>query len=284
MLLLLLLACRDAVPIALSPPTPARPPEPEGAFAWQTLLPGLEFADQVLPVRSPIGDSHLRALRIDPGRWTLALEMISARGGAARTTEEWLDAVGGVAAINPAMYASDYVSGVGWMSRGDHVNSRVWAKEQNSLLALDPVGPGQPAFKIFNLGCEAREQAEKLYATRVQSIRMLGCAGENVWTDQPKAWSAALVGEDGAGRALFLHVRSPYRMHDLVDMLRALPLDLRALHYGEGGPEATLSVRTPALTRTWVGSYETAFNENDDLATAWPLPNVLVVVPPTAAP
>lgn len=215
---------------------PPEDPAP-GAVSWRALQPGLDFAEVLLPEKSSVGDSTLRVLRIDPARWALSLQMASASGGRPRTAEAWLDASNGVAAINAAMFAEDFTRSVGWMSRGEHLNSDRWAPEQNSLLALDPVRPDLPAFHLYNLGCVSRAEAEARYRTRVQSIRM----------------------------------------HGLIDLLRALPLDLRALHYGEGGPEATLAVRTPALTETWVGSWETGFNENDDYHLHSDLPNVIVV-------
>lgn len=270
----LLLACADA---------PAPTPEERAPVAevslWRELLPGLELAELPLPQKSRVGDSIARIVRADPGRLSLSLRLASAEGGALRSAPDWLETTGGYAAINPGMFREDFLSSVGWMSKGEHTNSARWPADYNSLMALDPVEPGRARFHLFNLGCEARQDAEARYGTRVQSMRMLGCAGENLWSDQPREWSAALIGEDRAGRALLIHVRSPYRMHALVDMLRALPLDLTALHYGEGGPEATLALRTPALTTAWVGSWETGFNENDGVAWASDLPFVLMVGP-----
>lgn len=280
--LLALLGCGGSAqppePAAAEAPAPAPAPAPP-ALGWRELLPGLELAELPLPQKSAVGDSIARIVRADPGRLNLSLRMASAEDGKLRSAPAWLEATGGYAAINPGMFRDDFVSSVGWMSRGEHVNSARWPADYNSLLALDPVEPGRPRFHLFNLGCEARADAEARYGTRVQSIRMLGCEGENLWSDQPKEWSASLIGEDRAGRALLIHVRSPYRMHALVEMLRASALDLVALHYGEGGPEATLAVRTPALTATWIGSWETGFNENDAVAWASDLPFVLMVGP-----
>jgi len=282
--LTLALAC--AAPVAAPTAAPATaptavptPPTP----AWRALLPGLELAEFPLPP-SRLGDSTLRVVRVDPARLRLDVRMASADGRRPHPVSEWMDRAGAVAAINPAMFREDYLTSVGLLRTAEHVNAAAWASEQNSLLALDPVDAAAPGFHLFNVGCEARADAEARYRTLVQSIRMLGCARENLWSEQPKEWSAALVGEDGAGRALLLHVRSPYRMHALVDALLALPLDLRALHYGEGGPEAFLALRTPTLTTMWTGSYETGFNENDDVTTTGDLPNVLVVTRPIPYP
>ncbi len=80
---------------------------------------------------------------------------------------------------------------------------------------------------------------------------------------------------DRQGRILFLFVRSPYTMHALVDHLLALPLDLVALHYGDGGPPASLYVRAPGFEERNVGNYEERADRGDNTA-EWPLPNVLV--------
>lgn len=264
--LILLLACTSST----AGPTPA-PPAPPTHIAWKVLLPGLEFAEVPLPVLSHAGDSLARIVRVTSGPWTIALRTAVGHGGQARTVEGWLgDAA--VAAINPGMFGVDWVLPTGHMVADAQVVNPAWSADR-SVLAASGAG-----FHVFNLECEARPDVET-YPTMVQSIRMLDCAGKNIWADQPREWSAALVGEDRAGRLLLIHVRSPYRMHDLVDQLIAMPLDLRALHYGDGGPPAFLSVRTPVLTGDWVGSWETGAFENDGNETAGSIPNVLVVVP-----
>ena len=48
--------------------------------------------------------------------------------------------------------------------------------------------------------------------------------------------------------------------------------------YLEGGPEASLSVKSGATVRNLFGSYETGFNENDASKAAFALPNVIGVV------
>lgn len=262
-MLLLLLACTSSnagAPLAAQP----------APIAWKLTLPGLEFAEAPLPVPSHAGDSLARIVRVTPGPWTIALRTAVAHGGQARTVEDWLGD-GAVAAINPGMFGADWVMPTGHMVADAQVVNPAWSADR-SVLAASGAG-----FHLFNLECEARPDAEQ-YPTMVQSIRMLDCAGHNIWADQPKEWSAALVGQDHAGRLLLIHVRSPYRMHDLVDQLIAMPLDLRALHYGDGGPPAFLSVRTPMLKGDWVGSWETGAFENDGNETAGTIPNVLVVV------
>jgi len=64
-------------------------------------------------------------------------------------------------------------------------------------------------------------------------------------------------------------------MHDLIDILLGLPIDLAAAQYADGGPEAQLYLRSGRTELECVGSYETGFWENDDNNKAWPVPNVV---------
>ena len=57
----------------------------------------------------------------------------------------------------------------------------------------------------------------------------------------------------------------------------ATGLDLASAMYVEGGPEATLHVATDLKIFTYVGSYETGFQENEDNDIEWLLPNVLLL-------
>ena len=107
---------------------------------------------------------------------------------------------------------------------------------------------------------------------------MISCKGRNVWAQQPKRWSTAAIGVDAGGNVLFIHVRSPFSTHDLIEILLALPLDLKRAMYAEGGPEAQLYVAAGGREEEFSGSYETGFNEDDDNQISWPVPNVIVAV------
>lgn len=252
--------------------TPAEPAHYDAPpIAWQTLLPGLELADVPMPVRSHAGDSIAHIVRVTPGAWTVALRSAATNGGNPRPVDQWFD-TGAVAAINPGMFGSDWLTSTGHMVSDGVVTNAAWTTD-NSVIAASG-----DRFHIFNLECEGRPD-DTLWPNMIQSIRMMDCAGNNVWADQPKEWSASVVGDDHKGRLLLIHVRSPYRMHALVDQLKAMPLGLRALHYGDGGPPSFLSVRTPSVHADWVGSWETGAFEDDGNASAGNIPNVLVVVP-----
>jgi len=246
---------------------------------WSSLQPGLDLGVFDAPVPSDIGDSRIRVLRVDPARLELVLLNASADPELGnRTAKDWVQTEGLLAAINASMYGTDHRTSVAHMERAGHVNNGRWSKD-NAVLAFDPVAKGTPPVTIIDNRCDDREAEAKRYRTLVQSIRMLRCDGANVWSQQPKRWSHAVIGIDGDGRALLIHARSPWTTHDFIDQLRALPLDLKRLQYAEGGPEASLYVQAGGVEVDQFGSYETGFFESDDNDHAWPIPNVIGVRP-----
>lgn len=267
---------------ALLAGTPTAAPSPsagETPGAWEKLADGLELGTFVGPYPSSHGDSRIRVLRIDPARYELRLLNASAPGedGEWRPVRSWVRRAGGVAGINASMFHHDGRS-VSLQRTRTHVNSARLSKD-NAILAFDPRPPGIPAARILDRTCENTTVLMGSYGSLVQSIRMIDCDGKNTWAKQDRKWSTAAIGLDREGRVLFIHARSPYPVHDLVERLRELPLDVARLQYAEGGPEATLYVNAGGRELELVGSFETAFREDDDNVAAWPIPNVVAVVP-----
>lgn len=257
------------------PDTSRFPPGPTSGF--ETLGPGFEYARLALPDTAPPGDHLVRVVRVDPAVAHVRVEAASVGDRFPRVASAWAGEAPVVAVINAGMFKKDLRTNLGFLRVGDHVQNGVWASKENSLIALDPRASADPRATVADLTCTDKDELVGRYQTLVQSIRMIGCARENVWAPDDKPWSAALTGVDSQGRLLLIFVRSPYTMHALVDMLLALPLDLVALHYGDGGPPASLFVRAPRFEERNVGSVEAAAHAADDNTVEWPLPNVLVV-------
>jgi hypothetical protein len=253
-------------------PGSSKPP----AASWQILEAGLELGTFQAPRASIAGDFVIRVLRIDPERLKLRLLNASAPGQSEPlTAKEWCSRNGLVAAINASMYRGDQKTGLSLMKTGTHTNNPVLSKDK-AVLAFDRLVPDIPAVKIIDRECEDFETWKNRYGTLIQSIRMISCRGGNVWSRQPRIWSTAAIGIDKQGKALFIHVRSPYSTHDFINMLLELPIGLAWAMYVEGGPEAQLYVRGPGQEYEFLGSYETGFfNENDQNDRAWPIPNVV---------
>jgi hypothetical protein len=250
----------------LQTPQPAR---------WDALEPGLDLGVFPSPRPSEFGDSMIRALRIDPGHFEFQLLNTSASPeGRILTAREWCRRHDLVAAINTSMYQRDFRTSVSLMRTRTHTNNPRLSKDM-TILAFDRLNADVPPVKIIDRECDDFEEWKGNYGTLIQSIRMLSCGGENVWSQQPRKWSTAAIGTDRQGRVLFLHVRSPYSTHDLIEILRELPLDLDRAMYAEGGPEAQLYIHSGGRELELVGSYESAFQEDDENSHAWPVPNVV---------
>jgi hypothetical protein len=273
--------CRLAAAVLLgriAAGAPARADDAALATAWRPLEAGLELGTFALAREADCGDSRARVLRVDPVYYDLRLIMVSASADSQpRTAREWCFREGLVAAINAAMYQSDARTGTSLMLTRRHTNNGRVTRD-NSLLVFDPLEPGIPPVRILDRTCDDWAGLRARYGTQIQGIRMIACDGRNTWSEQPKRWSAAAIGTDGRGRVLLIHVRSPYSMHELIDLLGELPLDLTRLQYAEGGPEAQLYARGGGEEYEFVGSYETGFFEEDGNTLALPVPNVIGVV------
>jgi len=162
------------------------------------------------------------------------------------------------------------------MRVGDHDNNPAHHPRANAWLAFGPREPGLAPVRILDPSCDDVALRER-YHTVIQSYRMRTCAGSTAWKPSARIWSHASLGVDVDGRLLLLHARSPWSTHDFTEIVAGLPIGLRSLQYAEGGPEASLYLRSAGLELEWVGSYETGFFESDANQHAWELPNVLGV-------
>ncbi len=258
------------------PPAVAAGPA-EAPELWRPLAPGLEVARFPAPTRGAVGDSVVTVVRVDSQRYVFRLLSADLLGLSRNPTAlDWVRQEGVTGVINAAMFRTDQRTALGYMRDGGRTNNAKWSAD-NAIFVSQPRRAGLPEAAILDRVCDpdAARRAED-YRVVVQSIRMLDCQGRNVWAPQPRRWSTACVGTDAAGRVLLIHVRSPYTTHDLIDLLRSLPLDLRRLMYVEGGPEASLVVAAKGeVVLSEVGSFETGFHEADDNQVFWPVPNVL---------
>ena len=242
---------------------------------WIPLEPGLEFGAFVSPDKSPVGDNLIRILKIDSKRFQFRLLNASASPGGRRlSAKKWAQQHGMVAAINASMYQADKLTSVSLMKTFGHVNNS-WYSKDRALLVFDPKKKSLPQAQILDRDCQNVDQLRTLYHTLVQSIRMISCDGKNVWEQQNKKWSTAAIGMDQKGNILFIHVRSPFSTHDLIDNLLKLPIQLKRAMYVEGGSEAQMFVHSGKTEMEFVGSYSTGATETDTNSLAWPIPNVV---------
>jgi len=250
--------------------------------SWKTLAPGMELGYVTAREPSAAGDSRIAVLRMDPKLWELVAIGVSQTGeSSGHTAREWCEKHKLVAAINAGMFETDQKTHLGYMRFRDHLYTRHVNKYQ-SIAAFDPRdGKDVPRFHIFDLDAPGitMQSIQQDYDSAVQNLRLVKRLGSNQWTQQTRKWSEAALGEDDAGRILFIFSRSPFSMHDLNQELLAAVIGLVAAQHLEGGPEAQIYVHAGSFELEMFGSYETSFKENDSNSIPWPVPNVLGVRP-----
>jgi hypothetical protein len=244
---------------------------------WHRLEPGLDLGLFPSPHPSSTGDSVIRALRIDPERFDFRLLNASATKDRRRlTAKQWCERYGCIAAINASMFQADFSTSTSLMRTAEHVNNPRLTRDR-AIFAFDRLSTDVPPVLMIDRDCDDLDALRGKYGTLIQNIRMLSCKGKNVWAQQPQRWSTAAVGTDRKGRVLFIHVRSPFTTHDLVNILMALPLELARAMYVEGGPEAQLFIGAGGRSEEFVGSYDIPFYDSDYGDRARPVPNVIAV-------
>lgn len=117
------------------------------------------------------------------------------------------------------------------------------------------------------------EEQLKRYRLVVQNYRMISADRRILWSPGGPLYSISAVAVDGEGQILFLHCRQPVEAYAFAQQLLHLPLNVRTVMYVEGGGQAGLLVRSPALTRELVGQSAAGLLVTGDLRAL--LPNVL---------
>jgi hypothetical protein len=247
------------------------------ALTWKPLAEGVELTTVQMDAKPAYADGNMQVVRINPQKARLEFGLASKDGGGKRTAGEWSDQKGFVAAINAGMFDVDQKSNVGLLVDGAHKNNPRWHKDYKSVLAFGPNKKGIPAAVFVDLDDPAAKETLGDYVSVVQNLRLVKSGGESVWKPNKRRWSEAAIALDTQGRVLFLFLRSPMEMAAFNARLKEVPLDItRAMHV-EGGPEASLSIRSGGTKVDLCGSYETSFVENDQNKEQWAIPNVLGV-------
>lgn len=244
---------------------------------WETLDVGLEYAEFKSPKKSIMGDEIINILKINPKHYQL--EMVSAKetstGG--RKAPEWAKEKGFVAVFNAGMYnLNDYATNMGYMKYKGYTNNPHLNKD-NTILAFDRENESVPEVQIIDRKCQDWESLKTQYGSFTQSIRMVDCNQTNRWAQQNRIWSMVITAIDKDGNILFIFTRSPYSVHNFIDILLTAPLNIYNAMYLEGGPESSFYINHAKRKVSRMGSYETDFWYNDNNNEFWEIPNVIGV-------
>lgn len=273
-LLLLLASPCGAAPQLQLPPFPE---SDESEEIWQTLEPGLEYAE----LRLPGNETRLAALRIDPEYFEFVLCAASAGDKKSATLGEWGAKEKLSAAINASMYLPDNLTSTGYMRTGEHVNNGRIMDRFGAFFVAGPRSVNLPQAQILDRDNPDWRNLLQEYETVVQNYRMTNSQRRILWSPGGPHYSISAVAQDGSGKILFLHSRAPLEAYSFVQQLLHLPLDVRTIMYVEGGAQAGLLIHSGGLKREMGGLHAPSFLVTGNMKAR--LPNVLGIRPRQSA-
>jgi uncharacterized protein YigE (DUF2233 family) len=190
---------------------------------------------------------EITVVKVDPQRYSFHLLCATQYGKESLTTKEWALKYQMLAAVNAGMFQQNGLTSVGFMKNFGHVNNPRLSNA-NTILAFNPVDENFPEIQLVDRECQDFNYFRQKYQSFVQSIRMISCNQQNVWSRQDSKWSTLAVAMDTQGNILFLFNRTPLSVHDFIEILLSLPLSLKSAMYLEGGPQASLYLSTSSMT------------------------------------
>jgi hypothetical protein len=272
--LFLLMSLMSALPIGLASVSTA----PEQGIVWSALDEGLDMTELPGPFVSAWSDSKVTVVRINPSFYSFGFTCSTQYDTVQRTVREWCEMAGWMGGINAGMYSlKDHRSGMGYLKNFEHLNNPVFRENYNALALFEPKEKNSPAFRIIDMDSNNAKSMADQYQCCLQSIRMIDGNGQAVyWKKKPiLRCSMSVLAIDQEGRMLWLFTRSPYTANEFIDFMLAAPLGIRTAMYLEGGPEATLFLKTATTEIEKFGSYVSYSNPDDENAEVRKMPNIL---------
>jgi hypothetical protein len=250
------------------------------AGAWQELAPGLYLGEFDPRMRSKICNHKIVILKIDPKFQALRLLSASAHDRKPRTAKNWCNRFALLAAINASMYQNmDLLKSTGYMRNYRYRNNPYINPAYGAFLCFNPVDPSLPEVQIVDRRLQENWRSViNQYNTVVQNYRMISNGKKVGWPQRKEIYGSAAIGMDKDNRVLFILSPSPFSTHDLIHILLSLPIHIKSAMYVEGGPEATLHIRTREKEMTVVGTCEALTQEHEAFKPLQRIPNVIGVV------
>lgn len=249
-----------------------------GDIEWNQLEEGLFYTEITGPHISKFSDSKVSILKIDPDFFTFELVASSESDSTLRTIRDWCELKNLTGGINAGMYSlKDHLSGVGLMQNFEHINNPVVKENFNALVVFNPKNPSLPSLQILDMVNQDWKSIVHDYQSCFQSIRMIDNKGKAVyWEKKPELkCSMTLLAMDKSGKILFLFARSPYSANEFIDFMLNPGLQIQTAMYLEGGPEATIYVKTTKTEIEKFGSYVSFSKPDDNNIQVRKMPNVL---------
>lgn len=219
---------------------------------WRSISDGLEFARFRSSLYPNDTNAVINILRINTNLYELHLFNASNTRLpnndttlAVFTARQWAQREGLAAVINAAMYQPDFKTSVSYMRTSRHVNNSHFSQDK-TILVFEPQRAGVPSVRIVDTDCDDFQTVRRDYGSAVQSIRMISCDGQrNVWRENNRRWSIAAVGIDKSGSLLFIQSTAIHSVHEFINILLELPINIDRAMYMEGGSPSQMFIDRP---------------------------------------
>jgi uncharacterized protein YigE (DUF2233 family) len=245
---------------------------------WQKIDSGLFFSETLSPLKADVGNSKVTILKIDPRYYDFKLISAKEKNEENKTVKEWSKKKGLIAAINAGLYqVDDDKTNVGFMKNYHFINNNHLGK-YNAVLAFNRKDTTVPEIQIIDLKCQRWEELKDKYNSYTQCIRMIDCSQNNTWQQQPRKFSMSVIAIDKHGNALFIFTHSPFSVHDLINILKILPLDIYNAMYLEGAAPASFYFNYKGIEVERAGVFRFEPSESNDKGMAWTIPNIIGIV------
>ena len=242
---------------------------------WQKLDEGLYLGEFNPRQQSQICDYNVIIIKIIPKFFSFHLLSASEHDNKLRTAKEWCSEFGLLAAINASMYQIDFLTSTGYMKNYNHTNNRHINKNFGSFMAFNPVDPSLPEVRIIDRRLQKNwEKLIKKYNTVIQNYRIISNGKKTGWPQQDQVYTTTAIGMDVEDNVLFILSRSLYSIHDFINILLSLPINITNAMYVEGGPEGSLYLKTDDQEMNLIGiCYQDSDVHNSEIGSK--IPNVI---------
>jgi hypothetical protein len=247
-------------------------------FNWIDLDKGISYCECNAPEKSILNDSKLTIVKVDPSKYDFNFLTATEFGAKLRTAEEWANEFNSEIIINAGMYSlKKNHPNKGYLKNYGHVNNPTISGYYNAMIVTHPIDTLLPAFQIVDLTCTPWDSIQNRYHSFCQGMRMFDCDGNPMaFSKKPdQSCSMILLSTDIYGMIYIVFTRSPYTHRTMLKFLKSFPLELRQTVYLEGGPEASLYIKTDKNIIRKFGCYVSKTYERDDNDHFWEIPNVI---------
>jgi hypothetical protein len=247
-------------------------------FEWVTLDSGMYYCEIEAPEKSINNDSKLTIVKIDPACYDFNFLTATEFGNKLRPANEWSTEFDLQIVVNAGMYSLKKNNpNKGYLKNYGHLNNPNMSGYYNAMMVSHPIDSMQTGFKVVDITCIPWDSIRNRYHSFCQGMRMIDCDGNPMaFAKKPdQSCSMIVLSTDTIGMIYIIFTRSPYTHQKMISFLKSFPFELRQTVYLEGGPEASLYIKTKHDTISKYGTYVSKTWEKSDNDHFWEIPNII---------